>query len=347
MKHKLLISILAGILGFGIPSILETKLPLSPSLDQLRSASTATVPIQTEAAETTAPTEEALLPPTDGCILMDVLLPDGTVTQLPLDEYLVGVLLAEMPASFPVQAQMAQAVVARTYALRQWAMGNKHENAAICTDPACCQAWISYEDYNAKVGEEAGKKAADQAALAVIGTDGQALFYGGQLIDATYFSCSGGRTEAAVEVWGNDVPYLQSVDSPGEEDALHYSETVVFSSGQLAQLLREAKAGIDLSGPVESWFGTPTHTEGGGVDTITIGGVSFTGTELRRILSLRSTAFTITADGDSISITTLGNGHRVGMSQYGARAMAENGSTYEEILYHYYKGAELLSYSTN
>ena len=221
MKHKLLISLLAGLLGFGIPTLLESKLPFTPSLDQLRAEVPSTAPAQAPPEGTTAPTEESLLPPTDGCILMDVLLEDGTVAQLPLDEYLVGVLLAEMPASFPVQAQMAQAVVARTYALRQWAKGGKHENAAVCTDPACCQAWISYEDYSKKAGESDARKAADQAALAVTGTDGQALFYGGALIDATYFSCSGGRTETAVAVWGNDVPYLQSVDSPGEEDALH------------------------------------------------------------------------------------------------------------------------------
>lgn len=343
MKHKLLISILAGLLGFGIPSVLEARLPLTlSSPSQSQSAAPSTQPTQETVPEAT---DQALLPPTDGCILMDVLLPDGFVTQLPLNEYLVGVLLAEMPASFPIQAQMAQAVVARTYALRQWAYGGKHENAAVCTDPACCQAWISYEEYSGKNGEEAARSAADSAALAVVGTDGQALFYEGRLIEATYFSCSGGRTEAAVAVWGSDVPYLQSVDSPGEEDALHYTETVVFPSDQLALLLRAAKPEIVLSGSPEDWFGIPSYTEGGGVDVLPIGGVPFTGTELRSLLSLRSTAFTVAVSGDSVAITTLGNGHRVGMSQYGARAMAEAGSSYEEILAHYYQGAQLRSYT--
>ena len=149
MKQTLLISALAGVLGFGIPAILESCLPLSPALVQSQSPPVSQASVQPDALppETTEPaaTDAALLPPTDGCILIDLLLEDGSVTQLPLDEYLTGVLLAEMPASFPVEAQMAQAVVARTYALRQWSGNGKHENADLCSDPACCQAWISYE----------------------------------------------------------------------------------------------------------------------------------------------------------------------------------------------------------
>lgn len=339
MKHKLLSGVLAGLLGFLIPSALEAKLPLSPVLSP-------TAPPAIAATEATAPpaADQALLPPTDSCILLDVLRDDGTVSQMPLDEYLVGVLLAEMPASFPAQAQMAQAVVARTYALRRWANGSKHSSADVCTDPSCCQAWISFDAYCGSAGEDAGQEAADRAALAVVSTDGQALFYGGALIEATYFSCSGGKTEAAIAVWGSDVPYLQSVDSPGEEDALHYTEEVSFRAEELAAILKGAKPEIYLSGPVQNWFGTPSYTQGNGVASIPIGDAVFTGSQLRSLLSLRSTCFTVSVEGETVTFLTYGNGHRVGMSQYGAKAMAENGDSYRDILAHYYPGAELLSY---
>lgn len=341
MKHKLIVSLLAALLGFGIPTVLEAKLPepiqTSPLKDEPAAETAQAPPQQTEPS-----TDAGILPPTDGCLLIDVLLPDGFVTQLPLDEYLVGVLLAEMPPSFPQQAQMAQAVVARTYTLRRWSGSSKHEAADICTNPACCQAWISLEEYQERSGAQAAEQAAAQAAQAVSATDGQALFYDGSLIEATYFACSGGRTETAAAVWGSDIPYLQAVDSPGEEEALHYSEDVTFSREELREILESA--GAALTGQPGTWFETPTYTEGGGVEEIRIGGVSFSGTELRQLLGLRSTCFTVSVSEDAITFHTLGNGHRVGMSQYGAKAMAQSGSSYQDILSHYYPGTELLSY---
>ena len=344
MKHKFLAGILAGILGLGIPALLESKLPSplpgSPTAQESGPPENTAAPPGPD-EEAIAATDAASLPPTDGCILLNILKEDGSVAQLPMDEYLGGVLLAEMPASFPLEAQKAQAVVARTYALRQRVLGGKHENADVCTDPSCCQAWIRYEDYAEREGTKTAKAAAEQAAQAVHCTDGQALFYEGALIDATYFSSSGGRTEAAVEVWGSDVPYLQSVDSPGEEGALHDGEIKSFSAQELRNLLQAIRPEADLSGAAENWFGAVTETEGGGVDRMEIGGAAFSGLELRSLLGLRSTVFSVTVDGDTVSFTTHGNGHRVGMSQYGAKAMADTGSGYDEILAHYYPGTEL------
>ena len=277
----------------------------------------------------------------DGTMLLQVLMSDGTVEQKPLDDYLAGVILAEMPASFEEEALKAQAVVSRTYTLRQTAR-NKHDSADICTDPGCCQGWISYEDYCAKAGE-AGPDGAQAAAQAVKATDGQVLVYDGGLIDATFFSCSGGRTETAVEVWGSDVPYLQSVDSPGEE-APHNEDTVSFSTEEFSARILSQNPAADLSGSPESWFGAVSATEGGGVDALEIGGVSFTGKELRSLLGLRSTVFAVSVMGDEIFFQTRGYGHRVGMSQYGAQAMAQAGSGYEEILLHYYTGVSLENY---
>ena len=257
----------------------------------------------------------------------------GNVTEEDMDDYLVGVVLAEMPASFELEALKAQAVVARTYARKAWETGGKHGDGSVCTVPACCQGWRSEADYLKQGGREENVR---KIRKAVDSTTGQVLTYNGQLIEATYFSCSGGRTEDAVAVWGTEFPYLQAVDSPGEERASCYTDREIFSVEEAARRL-----GSSLTGDPRDWVRDVVYTDGGGVDTICIGGRYFTGTEVRALLGLRSTVFSITAEPDSITVDTRGYGHRVGMSQYGADAMAALGHTYKEILAHYYQGTEL------
>jgi len=276
-------------------------------------------------------TEYALDP-----IEIPVLTEEETVEIMSLDTYLTGVVLAEMPASFQVDALMAQAVVARTYALRCQEGKSKHDQAAVCTDPACCQGYCSEEAYQSKGGKPSDVK---KVSSAVRMTKNLVLTYRDELIDATYFSCSGGSTEDAVAVWGTDIPYLRATDSPGEEDASYYTDAVTFTAGEVAERLD-----IDVQGAPEDWFSEAVYTAGGGVDEIRVCGVPFRGTELRKLLDLRSTAFTVSVEGENITFHTKGYGHRVGMSQYGADAMAEAGSNYEEILYHYYHGTQLQQY---
>lgn len=259
------------------------------------------------------------------------VLADGQTVRMELTEYLTGVLLEELPADFQMEAKKAQAVVARTYALRTVQKGVKHDPAAVCTESDCCQGYRSVEDYLAAGGTQAAVEAAREA---VIATQGLVLTYDAQLIDATYFSCSGGKTEAAVAVWGTDIPYLQSVESPSEEHAAHYTDTVSFTAEAFENAL-----GRKLPGSPDTWFSDMTYTEGGGVESLCVCGKSYTGTQLRSLLGLRSTAFSVTTTATSVVITTKGFGHRVGMSQYGADAMAAGGSGYEEILTHYYTGA--------
>lgn len=258
------------------------------------------------------------------------VLTEAGHTEMPLNEYLVGVLLAEIPGEFHVEAQKAQAVVARTYALRTIQFKGKHDDSAICTNSECCQGYRSPEDY-LKIGGSPSR--IQQARYAVDETSGEILKYSGAIIDATYFSCSGGQTEDALAVWGVDIPYLQSVSSPGEEGAIYFTDRTVFTY----KAFQEA-VGRELSGSPSRWFGGITYTRGGGVESMLIGGKLYTGTEIRTILGLRSTAFEIAVSNDSIVITTKGFGHRVGMSQYGAQAMALKGSTHSEILAHYYPG---------
>ena len=258
------------------------------------------------------------------------VLHGDTVKEMKLSDYLTGVLLGEIPGSFHMEAKKAQAVVARTYTLRTVTVKDKHPGGAICTDSACCQAYCSPESYLAAGGS---METVTQAAQAVSQTENTVLRYAGELIDATYFSCSGGKTEDAVAVWGSDIPYLQSVESPGEEQAEHYTDTVIFTEDEFREAL-----GTDLSGSCATWFGRCTYTDGGGVDTLEIGDTVYRGTQLRQLLGLRSTAFSVSAVGTDVVITTRGFGHRVGMSQYGAQAMAHSGSSWEQILLHYYPG---------
>ena len=315
MKKQTVLSFLAGLV---VPIALAAVFQKTPPVTDVESESI--TPTQLRAAW-------------DSTRLLTVQNQSGNLQQMTLGEYLVGVVLAEMPADFEAEALKAQAVVARTYTCKRME-GSKHEGAAVCMDSGCCQGFRSPEEYRDMGGDADDIRKVRQAVEA---TDGLVLRYGGTLIDATYFSCSGGSTEDAVAVWGQDVPYLQAVDSPGEEDAPRFTDTVAFTAAEFAE-----KLGLAAGGDPDRWFGAVTRTDGGGVDTMVIRGETFTGTQLRSRLGLRSTAFEISVSGQTVTVTTRGFGHRVGMSQYGAQAMAQGGSSFEAILAHYYTGAELV-----
>ena len=317
MKRKHREILLAVILGLLVPGVLFWVMDKSPKPD-------------IEVVEASVEPTETVGEPVDAVKLLPVLMPNGSVEQMPLEDYITCVLLAEMPSEFEPEALKAQAVAARTYTLKRQQAGNKHDTAAVCTKASCCQAYCPEEDFLVSGESNAALKKMKDA---VMSTAGQVLTYDGALIEATYFSCSGGRTEAAVAVWGSDIAYLQAVDSPGEENATHYVDTVSFTLQEFAD-----KLGVKLSG---NWLGKITYTDGGSVDTIAIGTQEFTGTQMRQKLGLRSTAFAISPVGNTVTITTKGFGHRVGMSQYGAEAMAVQGKTYKEILAHYYPGTTL------
>ena len=263
------------------------------------------------------------------------LLDDGAKRVMSLWEYLTGVVAGEMTAAFSDDALMAQAVAARTYALRQLASG-KHDGC-LCADPGCCQDWCDPEE---KAQTSAGADLVRRAGQAVTATDGWVLTYEGQLIEAVYHSCSGGRTETASEVWGGDCPYLLAVDSPGEDFAPRFSGRVSISAADLGTLLNSR--GVTLPDRPEDWFGAVSYTAGGGVADWQVGDTLLSGAELRSLLGLNSTRFTLEVRDGSFLFETQGFGHRVGLSQYGAEAMARAGSDWREILTHYYTGVTLL-----
>ncbi len=319
----------AAIMGFGIPAalLLAAILLYLPAEKQPQ-----IIPTTTAATQPT--TQAQLQQPTPPALLIAVLQ-DGECVAMDLEEYVLGAVLSEMPASFELEALKAQAVAARTYGLVASLEGNKHDGA-VCTSSGCCQGYMTAEDYLQRGWQE---KYVQRVRRAVQETSGKVLTFDGKLIRAAYFSCSGGATESALTVWGRDYPYLQSVESPGEEETVYYTH-----SKQYSLLEFQEKLGVVLAGSPETWFGNLTYTTGGGIHTLEIGGVAYKGTTLRSLLGLRSTVFQVVVSEDKISFETRGYGHRVGMSQYGADAMAAQGSTYEQILAHYYMGAALTDY---
>lgn len=249
----------------------------------------------------------------------------GTPEDMTLHDYLTGVLMGEMPASYQLEALKAQAVAARTYTLHRLSGGG-----SLSDDPGVCQAFLPLDQAQEKLGED-WEALLQKLHQAVDETDGQVLTYNGQLISATYFSGSGGKTEAAQAVWGSEIPYLVSVESPGEETTSDYESTVTVPLSEFLDTL-------DITQPTVS---SVTYTPGDGVDTMVIGGTAFTGLQLRSTFHLRSTRFQMTVTEDQVIFDVLGNGHRVGMSQCGAEAMAQSGYDYAEILLWYYTGVTL------
>lgn len=250
-----------------------------------------------------------------------------------LEQYLVGVLLAEMPAEFEQEALKAQAVAARTFTWKAHETGGKHGDGSVCRDYTCCQAYCPEEDYLLGGGTA---EDVEKMKTAIVSTSGQVLTYDGELIEAVYFSCSGGRTEDALAVWGVEYPYLRSIHSSGEDSAPYYSEELYFSKAELESLLE-----MQLGEDTQQWITDVIYTHGGGIAELWIGGRRWTGTELRASLGLRSTDLEFYPNSAGLKIVTHGYGHRVGMSQYGAEAMAVSGKDYREILAHYYQGTVL------
>ena len=311
--------VVAVVLGVILPRVLLSVAKQKPTVNPA-----ATQPPTQQQIQLNSPAQTTYLP---------VLTDENSIHVMALEKYVLGVVLAEMPAEFEEEALKAQAIVARTYALRRLALQDRHMDVAVCTKSSCCQAYMSEEEFLQRGETVSGL---EKITNAVEATRGQILTFEGEIIEATYFSCSGGRTEDAVAVWGVVIPYLQAVDSPGEEMSEKYEETVYFTAQEFA-----GKLGRELSGPPEKWLGKKTLTDGGGVNTMTVGGITYTGIQLRQLLGLNSTAFTLAATDDGIRVQTRGKGHRVGMSQYGANAMALNGSDFVEILAYYYQGTRI------
>ncbi|MBQ9833281.1 MAG: stage II sporulation protein D [Clostridia bacterium] len=269
---------------------------------------------------------------------------DERTETLDLEEYLVGVVAAEMPVSFEIEALKAQAVAARTFTVRHMEIfdGNacKKGEGEICTDSSCCQAYKSDEQLKEN-WDKSYEKNIDKVRDAVYSTKGKIITYDGEAIEALYHSNSGGMTEAAVNVFSQSRPYLLSVNSPDVESS-HYEESVEFSLKEFARKINSKWKDADISTKnVSKNIKILSRYESGRVEEIKLGGITVSGRDMRKLFELDSANFKINFGADKVKITTYGYGHGVGMSQYGANAMAKNGSNYIEILTHYYSGTDI------
>ena len=293
---------------------------------------------ETAKAEETAPKKaERLLADSEYSIK---LLCGDEVIELSASDYITGVVAAEVPVAFMPEALKAQAVAARTYLQRALNGSSKHDNADICSSPDCCQAYKSDDELKEKWGKNYDKFI-KVVKTAVEETDGEYLSYEGEPAMAVFHSSSNGQTEDSDAIWG-DYPYLVSVSSPEtEKDVPNYISTLTLRDIDFRDTILYLKPEADMTADADEWIEKTDVDQSGRVASMTIGGVKFTGRELRELFSLRSTAFEIKHENGEFKFIVTGYGHGVGMSQYGANVMAKGGADYKEILSHYYPGTVL------
>ena len=277
----------------------------------------------------------------DGMRQLRVLI-GGQTRQMDREEYLTGVLRAEMPAGFEMEALKAQAVAARTYTLYKMASGgvSSHPEADACDDIGCCKAFMDAETATRAWGAAAGGYEAKMKA-AVAETDGEVILYDGEVVLAVFFSSAAGYTQGAEEVWQSALPYLKSVPSIETAEVVpNYHSSVRFSKEDFCTKIKEKFPQAAFSGG--AYITQIERSESGYVSSACVGGVTLRGNELRALLSLRSPHFEVEESEGEIGFFVTGYGHGVGLSQYGANAMAKAGATYREILQHYYTGTEVM-----
>lgn len=256
-------------------------------------------------------------------ITVTVYRSNGKIINLELEEYVLGVVGAEMPASFNIEALKAQAILARTYALKSIKNGKK------LTDTVSTQAYKDNSELQ-KLWKNDYTKYYEKIKKAVNQTKGKVILYNNEYIDAVYHSTSNGKTENSKNVWKNSLPYLVSVDSSWDKNVKSYKKETIFEINEFCNILK-----LDVEEPITYEI---IHNETRRVRQITINNKTFSGTEFRNLLKLRSADFEIEINDEKVKVTTYGYGHGVGMSQYGANEMAKQGYSYIQILKHYYTG---------
>lgn len=264
------------------------------------------------------------------------------VEEVKLDEYVACVVSAEMPVSYDIEALKAQAIVARTYTIYKITTSKKHSNADICDKSTCCQAWISKEDRLKKWKEEERTANWNKISQAVNDTAGKIITYNGKPINAFFHANSGGKTQTPFYVWGGTgYPYLQVVETAGEEDYSQYKSEAKFSKKDFVKKVTEEHKDFKIDFEQEDCIQITERDKSDRVTTVKIGNLNLSGVETRTLLGLRSANFTVGIQEDDIVFKVIGYGHGVGMSQTGADAMAKQGSNYEEIIKHFYTGVEI------
>lgn len=271
----------------------------------------------------------------------------GKVVTLGLEEYIKGVVAGEMPAAFHMEALKAQAVAARSYAVSRIEAYRKggnpgHPDAELC-DQVHCQVWLSWEKLKELKSEQWMKDYWPRIEQAVEETAGLIMTYEGKPLEQPLFhSTSGGRTENSEDVFAAWVPYLRSVESPYEKEAPHFTDQQTVSVSDFIAKIKEKYSDCNIqASELPNQLKILERSEGGRVLKIQIGNKTLSGRELREMFGLRSANFQVSVEGQNLIFHTIGYGHGVGMSQWGANGMAKEGYTFEEILKHYYQGVAI------
>lgn len=269
----------------------------------------------------------------------------GRVSVVSALDYTIGAVAAEMPMTYADDALMAQAVAAHGYALALQQNPNKEQklldaNADFEADPTRKLGYITQKEMKMLWGEDYEVYYQRLKSL-IEPIIGQVLTYEGAPVTACYHAISNGMTQSAEDVWGQSVAYLTPVDSSADTQSPEFEETLTMTAQEVKDALTSHFAGIDCSAEPSQWFGVFQRNEQNYVTSVMIGQTKCKASDLRTALGLRSTDFTITWTNDCFTIVTRGYGHGVGMSQFGANVMALNGTSYDQILAHYYPGTTL------
>ncbi|HCC00758.1 MAG TPA: stage II sporulation protein D [Ruminococcaceae bacterium] len=274
-----------------------------------------------------------------------------SVEDIPADQYIRGVVAAEMPAEYPSEALKAQAAASFTYAALERNNHHMHPNANasidgadVSDDPAHYQAYISESSARKRFGDHFTEQW-EKITEAVQAVHGTALTRNGNLIEAQYFSCSAGKTESSQTIWGNDVPYLTEVASTWDSAAPDYKSTVQVSQKSFLRTACDAYTDVNLGDDPSSWIKIATRSDAGGVTKATVGNKTVSGGKIQEWFGLRSTHFDVHYEQGNFIFDVLGDGHGVGLSQFGAGALARSGRNWKEIVQYYYTGIAITPYN--
>ena len=351
-KQRLLSLSLIGLIAFALTLLLAQLLARAPAAAPHTPASgafapgAAVAPRNGASASGQAPASGAFAPGASASgatpAVPVYLAKLRSVDRVPLEAYVRGVVAAELPIAFELEAMKAQALAARTYVVRRMSQrdfSGVPVKDAIVTDTVAHQVFWTIDEMKRQWGDQFAANF-DKVTKAIQQTEGLILTYEGQPIQATFFSTSNGYTENAADYWGVAQPYLRSVPSPWDRAlSPNYRETVTFTLQQFAQKLGLSQT-ISAS-TMSTGMRILSTTEGHRIAKIRIGGTTFTAREVREKLGLNSTQFEWRWRGNTIELTTTGYGHGVGLSQWGANGMAKEGKTAEQIVRYYYSGISI------
>ena len=268
----------------------------------------------------------------------------GRIEKTDMREYIIGCVAAEMNADYHSEALKAQAVASYTYAKKTREQNEKHKdsslgNADISDSSETHQGYLNQKSRKEKWGDKYEEYEAKITA-AVDEVLGNYLMYDGETALTVYYAISAGSTQSAKSLWGSEIPYLISVESPGDRLSPDYMSTAKFSESEFRKIAK--KCGVTLDGKPDEWLGKTEKSDGVYTTSVTMGERKISASKIREEFGLRSLCFDVAYTGDEFVFTCRGYGHGVGMSQYGADYMARQGFSWEEILAHYYPDTEIV-----